>query len=777
MISGRTFSGTGVEIQSAGTTGNVVQGNLIGLASDGSTALACRIGVEITSSATGNLIGGDDAADGSLDGQVQARNVIVALDGAGGGIGIELDSGGNQVQGNDIGTDRSGSFVPSLPGPYNYTYCGVTTDGGNTIGGSTAGAGNVIAGCWYGLFLGFSTLSGSVVQGNFIGTNATGTAALPNLVGIELDASNCTIGGTITASRNIISGNTYGGIEITGAGATGNVLLGNYIGTDAAGTGALANGNEGVLIGSGASNNTIGGTTAGARNVISGNQGAGIQIDGDGTSGNVVAGNFIGTDVTGTQDLANSQDGVLIQDVASGNTIGGTTAGARNVISGNSLAGVHITDTGTTGNVVAGNFIGTDVTGTAAMGNAAHGVLIQDAAANNTIGGTSPGAGNTIADNGGAGVDIDGSATTGNAVRGNSIYNNTGPGIQLTNGAVAFSNEYPTVTLLDAGTASTPIQGTFQGVPNTSYQVDFFGNDPHAAGNTAPYDGQHYLGSVVAATDTTGQAFFKAALPGASSADQIFTATVTVAGWNTSPFSILTQQQPTATYTPPTVTVDGPADTIVGIPVAFTSVVTDVNSVQPTLTYQWSVTSPGFSLPTAVVTNEPAFTFTPTTLGTYTVQLTVTDENGFVQSHDEDLKVGTPGPGAFISGPAVNGTLSPAPVLATAGTAVTLQGNLAGTAGVTPSSYTWAVTLNGQPYNPGTPTNLQTFSFTPTQNGLYDVTLTVTDTSGGVSTSNVYVVASGGAPSASIVGALRLGRKGSPSSWPTAAPMSAQSDY
>ncbi len=282
-------SNDGVIITGAGATSNVVRGNLVGLGSNGSTVLACRVGVETTSSASGNLIGGDDAADGSLDGQVQARNVIVAL-ATSGGFGIYLDSGGNQVQGNDIGTDRSGSLAPSLPGSSNYA--GIYTDGGpNTIGGSTAGAGNVIAGCGYGIFLRYSASSGSVVQGNFIGTNATGTAALPNSTGIWVTASNVTIGGTTPGARNVISGNSTG-IEIDdydGA-VQGNVVQGNYIGTDVTGTMALPN-VSGVNIWTGyghtTTNNTIGGTAAGAGNLISGNTQNGVWISGSGATGNI----------------------------------------------------------------------------------------------------------------------------------------------------------------------------------------------------------------------------------------------------------------------------------------------------------------------------------------------------------------------------------------------------------------------------------------------------------------------------------------------------------
>ena len=185
-------------------------------------------------------------------------------------------------------------------------------------------------------------------------------------------------------------------------------------------------------------------------------------------------------------------------------------------------------------------------------------------------------------------MDINGSSATGNAVRGNSIFANGGPGITLTNGAVSFSNEYPTLTILRTG-ATTPVAGSFQGVPNTTYRIDIFANNPHVPGDTTPYDGQFYLGSFTVGTDATGAAVFKDALPGASNSNDVFTATVTVSGYNTNTFAVL--PAPTAPYTPPTVAIAGPKAEVAGMPAAFTSIVTDSNPGQPQLTYSWSVTA------------------------------------------------------------------------------------------------------------------------------------------------------------------------------------------
>src|SRR5207302_1099558 len=193
---------------------------------------------------------------------------------------------------------------------------------------------------------------------------------------------------------------TYG-ITNNGPNGRGNIEQGNFIGTNLTGMNALGNGLDGVGMGNGTTNNTIGGTTPAARNVISGNHGNGIVIGQAGTTGNLVQGNFIGTNVTGTSALGNAVEGVNIFGSASGNTIGGTGSGARNIISGNSGDGIGIFDTISTANTVQGNYIGTDVSGTSALGNS-NGLLVG--AQNNLIGGAATGAGNLISGNRHSGV-------------------------------------------------------------------------------------------------------------------------------------------------------------------------------------------------------------------------------------------------------------------------------------------------------------------------------------------------------------------------------------
>ena len=219
---------------------------------------------------------------------------------------------------------------------------------------------------------------GNRIQGNYIGTDATGTQDLGNVFnGIQIrnGASGHVLGGTTSGARNIISGNDGSGVVLSGTATSNNVVAGNYIGTDW--TGQLAIGNfHGLVIDQGANSNIIGTDGNGAgdaakRNIISGNHSDGLVISGPGTSSNRVAGNFIGTDVTGASALGNANSGVRIDAGASSNIIGTNGDGTsdvleRNVISGNAT-GVQFS--GADGNILAGNFIGTNSAGSAAFGN------------------------------------------------------------------------------------------------------------------------------------------------------------------------------------------------------------------------------------------------------------------------------------------------------------------------------------------------------------------------------------------------------------------------
>jgi titin len=254
---------------------------------------------------------------------------------------------------------------------------------GNTIGGTAPGAGNVISGnAEAGVHLTGDGTTANLLLGNLIGTDVTGMAALGNgFAGVLVtdNASNNTLGGTAAGAGNVLSGNAFYGVIIQPSGATGNLLQGNWIGLTADGTAALGNGTIGVSIG--AAGNTVGGAAPGARNVISSNGGFGLDLFGNQSSGNLVQGNFLGTTADGITPLGNGEGGVLLNGGSHNNTVGGSAAGAGNLISANRGHGVLLAD-GAAGNLILGNVIGTDLSGTLALGNGGDGVAVVASSSN-----------------------------------------------------------------------------------------------------------------------------------------------------------------------------------------------------------------------------------------------------------------------------------------------------------------------------------------------------------------------------------------------------------
>ncbi|MFQ5640526.1 MAG: hypothetical protein ACE5IR_21300, partial [bacterium] len=202
------------------------------------------------------------------------------------------------------------------------------------------------------------------IHGNYLGTDITGTQAIGNsgFGVIVLNSPNNIIGGAKESESNLISGNGVDGVRIAFSTSTGNKIQGNLIGTDVTGKTGLGNNNDGIFFDN-APDNTVGGESSRARNILSSNGGSGIVFFDDGTFGNKVQGNFIGTDVTGKAGLGNQVSGVFIRGGATNNKIGGTSVRARNVISGNNFTGVTIFGSNTTDNIVEGNFIGVDRSG------------------------------------------------------------------------------------------------------------------------------------------------------------------------------------------------------------------------------------------------------------------------------------------------------------------------------------------------------------------------------------------------------------------------------
>ncbi len=376
---------TGIAITSGGT-GNTIAGNYIGTDMTGEVDFGnLGDGVDLAGGATANTIGGSTAA---------ARNVISGNSGDGVKI-IGAGSDNNTIAGNFIGIKASGNAALANGGH------GVEISSGanNLIGGSSAEERNIISGnTGDGVRISGPSATGNMIRGNYIGTNSAGTSAVGNIGnGITVYQNQTIIGGTQAGEGNVISGNLSDGVigSPTGFGvwlqSANNTVQGNFIGTNATGTAALANAQSGIRIVGG--NNLIGGTTDEARNIISGNTWNGIYMTNPQSTGNTIQGNYIGTDVTGLQSLANVQVGVNIDVGASGNLIGGDDAAdgtvdgvvhARNIISGNHSEVVIANSS--TGNVISGNYLGLGVDGVTPIAGTASGINIG--ADGNTVGGT-----------------------------------------------------------------------------------------------------------------------------------------------------------------------------------------------------------------------------------------------------------------------------------------------------------------------------------------------------------------------------------------------------
>lgn len=367
--------------------------------------------------------------------------------------------------------------------------------------------------------------TGSSVEGNWIGTNAAGTSSLGNGAAGVFLGNRANVGGTAPEARNVISGNGGTGVHI--AFGILQSVQGNYIGTDAAGTADLGNTGDGVrvtvftgFVGDRAS--TIGGLASGAGNVISGNGGNGVEIDGSGEGldiqGTRVQGNFIGTDAAGTVDLGNTGDGVFLLYGSSSFLIG-------NVISGNEGNGVRTAQTSFSNHLEA-NLIGTNAFGSD-LGNSGNGVLADDGSAGTFVGPLTGGSGNTIAFNGGDGVRL----VRSGFVRKSSIYSNLGLGIDIGADGVTpndadesdFLQNFPVITsaVNDGGTIA--VEATVQTSPDREVDFDFFVSPQCDASRHG--EGKTYIGSGSAVTDSSGNAVVAEAFPGSIPAGHVVTAT------------------------------------------------------------------------------------------------------------------------------------------------------------------------------------------------------------------------------------------------------------
>ena len=395
-------------------------------------------------------------------------------------------NGGNQIEGNYIGTDVIGI---SALGNYSTGVIIASGSDNNTIGGISPSQRNLISGNDHS-GVKIDVASENVVEGNVIGLDATGQVNLGNnQTGILLrGGANNVVGGGVAVARNIISGNGTG-VEIKAIGTdvpTGNEVRGNYIGTDV--TGSLARGNtyRGILLLK-ANANTI------ADNVISGNDRYGTEIIS--SHANVMTGNVIGLTASGDAELGNAEDAIRISFSysCSDNQIGGTSPADGNLIAFNGGAGVAI--------------------GAATIN--------------------------------GSGVEI--GPGTGNTILGNSIFANLGLGIDLVGDGVTPNDagdpdagpnnlqNFPVLTSVLSDTGSTAIEGVLDSTPNTTFSLEFFANsivDPSGYG-----EGRLFLTSTTVTTDASGHASIEVTVPSSMPGGQFVTATATDPDGNTSEFS------------------------------------------------------------------------------------------------------------------------------------------------------------------------------------------------------------------------------------------------
>jgi len=574
----------GVWIDGTNSTGNLIQGNYIGTDITGGAAIANPTGIFIT-----------DATNNTVRSNLISGNATgVYLQGRAG-----YPTSGNIIAANTIGTDAAGSAA--LGNSTHGVYLDSTSY--NTIGGALPVDGNLISGNGgAGIYVAGVTSFGHVIRHNRIGTNAAGSAALGNSssgvrigtddgtfwqaggwqhviadnlisgnvgVGILLTASECQIEnnrigtdatGTLdlgnvgaglrvssasdnTIQANLISGNGGHGvfIDVFSLAATANLIRGNRVGTNAAGTTALGNDGIGIYLRY-ASGNQIGGTGAGEGNLVSGNGVGGIGLGA--THDNVVQGNRVGTNAAGTAALGNISVGIGVSDFCRDNLIGGADSGAGNLVSGNIGDGVGIAGQTTR---VEGNWIGTDATGTGPLGNSGNGVKIYSGMGSyNTIGGMANGAGNVIAFNGSSGVLISVGAAR-NAILSNRIYANAGLGIDLGGDGVTPNDpddsdtgenallNYPVLAFAAPGDGDLVVAGTLNSTSNAGFTLQFFAGpecDPSGYG-----EGQDHHGSLEATTDGSGHAGFRVTLPVALPAGYSVSATATDANGNTSEFA------------------------------------------------------------------------------------------------------------------------------------------------------------------------------------------------------------------------------------------------
>jgi hypothetical protein len=510
LISGNDDNG--ILILNAGSDDNKIQNNIIGLNAAGTDTLGnTDFGISISASPKRTQIGGKNANEGNIISGNQRSGIVISGD-------------MHKIEGNKIGTDKDGNT--DLGNSRN----GIFISGEQNVIDSNLVSGNDLDG----IEIDEDAINNKIIR-NLIGTNHAGTAAIANGEnGILVDGDTTQIGGNIAGEGNLIAGNGARGIEVNGNKAT---IQGNIIGLNKAGTAAIANQSHGISLFSEAT--LIGGRTATARNIISGNLGNGIEMQ-DVFEVNV-EGNFIGTNAAGNQSIGNAEAGINLPNSLFGNNaffnIGDTLAGAGNVISGNKF-GIKAQFSIATDSKIAGNFIGTDLNGTQDLGNKKDGILLL-ATNDLIIGGLPTEAFNTIAFNDSAGISIvnDTISSTGLEssnilIAQNAIFDNGTKGIAHSAGQTAVA-----IPVLNSATLNTDlaISGNLMGKANTLYTLLFYKNN--ATNDAGRHEGKVFIGKATVNTNGNGEGTISANFNSNAIAGDFITATAVEENQNTSEFS------------------------------------------------------------------------------------------------------------------------------------------------------------------------------------------------------------------------------------------------
>jgi len=686
--------------------------NTISPVSQDGSWLSPLITVPLTINGTGVVLDGTNAEDNT------------ALDFA--------NTGNNTVQGLTIQNWPTGiSLAPSISGPNTSTSTGnVITDCtmsaagltmnncvANTIGGTSAGAGNILVGTQSaGADSGAISIIGgntNVVEGNDVGVTPDGNPDA-NTSGISIDGSSQnTIGGTVTGASNALSGNTCDGIYLyqdllEPQNESSNVIQGNYIGTNPT-NGALAipNGMSGIEI-SGAVQTMISG------NVISGNTDDGITIDASDTINNfgnnppsftTIQYNYIGVTSGATAALPNGGNGISIgvpDFTVTNNYIGGNTVNGIEVDVGS-------TETNSNNNTIAGNIIGLSKFATP-LYNQGNGIEV-DSSSHILIGGTTPSAGNLIWRSRGFGVDIEGPSGSSNSIINNDIAHNDKGGIYLGTGTNIMPGTNltilpPTFTDVDDASGGYSISGTLADAPGT-YIIQYFAAPADGGTDAArSYEGENLVTNATV-TIPPGASQINLSLAFTPPASSYLSATVTDSAGNTSEFSpgdIYTGINPNPPPAPqaPTLqlTVNPTTPTSVQ-PVTFTLAVSGPAGT-PSGTVTFSVDGAGQSAPmplnaAGIASSGPR---APLDAGMRTITATFTSDDPNYDSGSISQQVTVVGPPLLVVTPAsktpsvLDQDLITATVTAPAGATTPLTGTIVFTlAPVVPTAMRYVTTV------------------------------------------------------------------------------------